>query len=175
MANDTTVLMQVPEIEGSSSLVGYDPEKGEDGSHVGWIPIHSCSFSFRKDTTVADRETDEEAEAPGRTTRVDPLTIKRSSDNSSAKILMWLADKARKDQVLIDYVVPSGRYYLRYELEDVELVSCSIGYTEPDDVAETLVLTYNKIRVIQRPINISGEVDTDKKHVAEYVVYQKSG
>ena len=56
MADEIAVLMHVPEIEGSSTLVGTDP--GSDGSHEGWIPIESASFSFSRETTAVDPEAD---------------------------------------------------------------------------------------------------------------------
>ncbi|MEZ5978995.1 MAG: type VI secretion system tube protein Hcp [Planctomycetota bacterium] len=173
MTSDITVLMKVEDIEGSSTLEGYDPEP--NGSHVGWIPIESCSFNFHRDVTVADEDSDDESEVRGSPNRVDPLTVKRTSDFTTAKLLMWLANAENKEPkraVTIDYVVPSGRYYLRYEIEGAELVSCSLSYQEPDDASETLVFTFDKVKIFQRPIGESGEVDTSKEDVAEYVVFE---
>jgi len=90
--------------------------------------------------------------------------------------LTWLANKdgseGKKEKVLIDYCLPSGRYYLRYELVGVELVSCSITYSDPDQADETLVFTFDEIRILQRPIDEFGEVDIGAETVAEYVVFE---
>lgn len=173
---DTTVLMFVPEIEGSSTLKGYDPEIGENKDHTGWIPVESCTFGFSREDTVSDKTDEDESEVSGPVTQVNPITVKRSSDYATAPLLMWLAnkdkDERKKDQVLIDYVVPSGRYYLRYELAGVELVSCSLSYTDPDQAEETLVFTFDEVRILQRPIDSRGEVDVGAETVAEYQVFQ---
>ena len=173
MADEIAVLMHVPEIEGSSTLVGTDP--GSDGSHEGWIPIESASFSFSRETTAVDPEADHD-DAPEPVTRVEPITIKRQADRSSAQLLMWLANEdqteRKKEKVLIDFCSSSGKYYLRYELHGVELVSSAVSFSAPDDLSETLTLTYDYISVLQRPIDISGTVVTSKEGVAEYTVFE---
>ncbi len=175
MATETTVLMYVPEIVGSSTFQGYDPELGEDKDHTGWIPVDSASFGLNKETTAADPKGSEEATHTGTMTHVDPVTVKRSSDYSTADLLVWLANKdekgRKKEQVLIDYVLASGRYYLRYELVGVEIVSCGLDYSDdPGDATETLVFTYDEIRIRQRPILESGDVDVGGEDVLEYIV-----
>ena len=60
-------------------------------------------------------------------------------------------------------MLPSGKYYLRYELTGMELVSCSISYKDPDQSNETLVSTYDQVRILHRPIDPSG-VGSDTRH-----------
>jgi hypothetical protein len=72
--------------------------------------------------------------------------------------------------VLIDYCTSSGRYFLRYELQDVELVGSSITYGEPDTLTETLTFTYTTLIICQRPIDVSGEVMTDRETKTDYDV-----
>ncbi len=174
MAEDATVLMFVPEIEGSATLVGTDP--GLDGSHEGWIPVESCTFTFSRDLGAVDSVSDDDAEGIEPTSQVQPITVKRRADGSTAQLLMWLATKPeerKKDQVLIDYCAPSGRYYLRYELKGVMIVSSSIAYTAPDDANETITLTYDRIAIMQRPMDITGEVMVSREGMAEYIVFEQ--
>jgi type VI protein secretion system component Hcp len=105
-------------------------------------------------------------------TKVDPITIKRTSDASTAPLLVWRSSKKQRDKVLIDFCLPSGNFYLRYELAGVELVSCSLSYADPDRADETLVMTFDRVQIYQRPIDASGEVDIGAQSVVEYVVYQ---
>ncbi len=171
---DAVVFMQVPEIEGTGTLYGFDP--GEDGSHEGWIPVASTSFNFeREEATAVDQDTDGEAEPAAPTTVVNPMRIERTADITSTQLLMWLAapaddDARKKEVVLIDYCLPSGKFFLRYELKGVELVSCSINYQEPDEVKETLTLTYEEITIFQRPVDLNGEVDVTKTTESTYTV-----
>jgi hypothetical protein len=53
----------------------------------------------------------------------------------------------------------------------VELISSSVAFQAPDDVSETLTLTYESISIFQRPIAITGEVDVGGESVAEYQVF----
>jgi type VI protein secretion system component Hcp len=178
MANETTVLMKVPDVIGSSTLEGFDP--GPDGKHTEWVPVHSCSFSFSRDETVVDPSKEEsESEAKAPPTRVDPFTVKRTSDYSTADLLQWLAEKPadpneKKRDILVDYVMPSGRYYLRYELTGAEIVSCALSYTDPAQADETLVFRFDHVRIFQRPVDITGTVDVGAETVAEYAVEQQT-
>lgn len=173
--SETAVFMSVPEIEGTGTLVGYAP--GEDGSHEKWIPLASCSFHFeREEATAVDPDSDDEAADTTPTTVVNPMKVERMADVTSAPLLMWLAAKPddparKKEEVLIDYCARSGKYYLRYELKGVELVSCSVSYQAPDEVKEILTMTYDRIAIYQRPIDVNGEVDTTKTTETHYTVF----
>ena len=174
MKDGATVLMYVPDVEGSSTLIGFDPEPGENGDHTGWLPVQTCGFGLSRSVQGADAVSDEDVEHRGAKMEAQPMTVKRVADFSTAQLLVWLANaegaERKKEQVLIDYVMPSGRYYLRYELSGVEIVSCSLGFQEPDDATETIVFTYDRIRILQRPVTESGAVDSSQETVAEYVV-----
>jgi hypothetical protein len=177
MGNETTLLMYVPEFIGSSTFQGYDPEVGENKDHTGWIPVDSCSFALSKDATATDKSGSGEADAAGLTIQVGPISVKRSADYTTADMLAWLATSVKekdgpgvvKEQILIDFCLPSGRYYLRYELLGVQVVGCDLDFNE-DDVGETIKFIYEKIRVLKRPILPSGEVDVGGEDVAEYEV-----
>jgi len=171
---EIVVLMLVPEIEGSATLVGTDPQ---DGSHEGWLPVESCSFTFSRDASAVDSISDEEGEGVKPVTTAAPVVIKRRADGSTAPLLAWLADKQAplKEKVLIDFCLPSGRFYLRYELRDVEIVSCTIGFNAPDALSETITLTYGHITIVHRPIDITGEVDITGEGMAEYEVPRSEG
>jgi len=175
MADNTIVLMQVPEIEGSSTLVGTDP--GKEGSHEGWLPIESCTFALSRDAGAVDSLSEDEAEGEKPVHSIAPVVIKRRADSSTAPLLQWLANKEAplKETVLIDYCTRSGRFYLRYELTDVEIVSSSIGFTAPDALTETITLTYGHITVVHRPIDIEGEVDAAGEDKAEYEIPRAQG
>lgn len=174
MKDGATILMYVPDVEGSSTMIGFDPEPGEKGQHAGWLPVVSCGFGLARAVQGADAKADEDVEHRGAKMNADPMTVKRVADFSTAQLLVWLANsdgtERKKEQVLIDYVMPSGRYYLRYELTGVEIVSCNLAFQEPDDATETIVFTYDRIRMLQRPVTESGQVDSQKERVAEYVV-----
>ena len=174
MADETTVLMFIPGIKGSSTLVGLDP--GEDGSHEEWIPVTSCSFGITRRSTSSDAK--EEGDAQGtHPTSVEAIEVERSADRTSADLLTWLASKEererRKDKVLIDYCTASGRYFLRYELERVEIVSSKMGFRAPDDLSETITLTYRRITIKNRPIGLDGQVQVGREQKAEYTVYKE--
>jgi type VI protein secretion system component Hcp len=171
---EIVVLMLVPEIQGSATLVGTDP--GEDGSHEGWIPVDSCSFGFAREASSVD-STDEDGTAVKPVPTAEPVTIKRRADGSTAPILAWLANKEAplKEKVLIDFCIPSGRFYLRYELKDVEIVSCAINFSAPDALSETIKLTYGYIKIVQRPIDITGAVDPSGGGKADYEVPRSDG
>ena len=175
MADNAIVLMQVPEIEGSSTLVGTDP--GQDGSHEGWLPIESCAFALSRDAGAVDSLSEDEAEGAKPVHSIAPLVIKRRADSSTAPLLQWLANKEAplKESVLIDYCTRSGRFYLRYELRDVEIVSSSIGFTAPDALTETITLTFGYITIVKRPIDIDGEVDVTGESTAEYEIPRPQG
>jgi hypothetical protein len=169
MTSEVIVLMNVPDVHGLATLKGLDP--GKDGSHEGWIPIESCTFSLsRKETATAKPGEENDAVKPVHTAA--PVVIKRRADASTAPLLAWLADKTApvKEEVLIDYCMPSGRYYLRYELHDVEIVSSAIAFTAPDNLTETITFTYGRLVILQRPVGIGGEVDVDKPTEAYYEV-----
>lgn len=174
---DTTVLMYVPEFIGSSTFTGYDPEVGESMDHTGWIPVDSCSFSLTKESSAADKPGSDEGEKVGTMTQVGPISVKRSADYTTADTLAWLAASVKakegpglkKEKVLIDFCLASGRYYLRYELLGVQVVSCDLDYGD-DDVTETLEFVYDLIRIKTRPILPTGEVDVGGEDVAEYEV-----
>ena len=172
MADEFAVLMFVPEIEGSATLVGTDP--GQDGSHEGWIPALSCSFGLERKATAVDSTSKDESEGVAPETEIEPISVKRRADGSTAELLMWLAnkdeDQRRREPVLIDFCSSSGRYFLRYELKGAELVGCSVGFTAPDDLSETLTFTYTDITIFQRPIDMSGEVLVEKETKTEYHV-----
>lgn len=179
---EITVLMYVPEVIGSSTLKGYNPEKGEDKDHTAWVPIDSCSFTLTKDVSSADTAGGEEVEHVGTQVSVEPITVKRSADYSTADLLAWLATKdeqgngLRKEKILVDYVLASGRYYLRYELTGVQIFSCGLSFDDSSgDVQETTKFIYEKIRILQRPIDAMGEVDIGSEDVMEYVVPSSSG
>jgi type VI protein secretion system component Hcp len=172
MAEESTVLMYVPGIKGSSTLVGTDP--GKDGSHAEWIPINSCSFTLNRNATVSDGADEKEASSKP-PTNVDPIEIERQADQTSADLLAWLAlkdvNERRKDEVLIDYCARSGRYFLRYVLQNVEIVSCKIGFKAPDDLTETITLTYSHIAIRKRPIDENGVVQFKREQSVEYTVH----
>jgi type VI protein secretion system component Hcp len=170
--SDTTVLMSVPEIEGSSLLVGYNPG---DEDHQGWIPIDSCSFSVKREATAVDASGDDD-EPPGvPPTNAAPMSVKRRADNTTAKFLTWLAHPEevgrKKETVLIDFCHRSGQYFLRYELSGVEIVSCTIAYSD-GELSETLSFTFDHIKIFQRPIAETGEVDLSRQQMAEYAVFK---
>ncbi len=179
---EITVLMNVPEIIGSSSLRGYDPEPGEENDHTSWIPIDSCSFTLTKDASSAAAVDGSEVEHVGTMLTVEPITIKRSADYSTADLLAWLATKdeqgngLRKEVVLVDYCLASGRYYLRYELTGVQIFSCSLSFDDSSgDVTETTKYIYEKVRILRRPITAEGAVDIGGQNEMEYVVPSSSG
>jgi len=171
------VFMKVPDIEGTSTLVGSNP--GDDGSHEKWIPVISCSFDFQRDEAdVSDPKAGSDKKEMVPTTIVQPITVERVADVTSAPLLSWLAAKPedpdrKKDEVLIDYCVRSGKYFLRYKLSGVELVSCALSYAEPHDAKETLTLTYDRIAIFQRSINSVGEVITTERNEAKYTVNEE--
>ena len=165
---EATVLMWVPDIEGASLLVGLD---AGDENHQGWIIIDSCSVGFSRDSTAVDTKNDPQAETQ-RPTRIEPVVVKRRADNSTSKLLMWLAQPSKKESVLIDYCHRSGRYFLRYELAGVEIVSCSIAFDAPDTLTETITLTFDHIRILQRPIGKLGEVQVHREDRAEYTALE---
>ena len=172
---DTVVFMSVPEIEGTGTLVGTNPD--DDSNHDKWIPVESCAFTFeRTESEAVDPEGTEEDREEDLTTVVNPIRIERISDITSAQLLMWLAaesddESRKKETVLVDYCSRSGKYFLRYELEGVELVSCSMSFQAPDEAKETLTLTYDKVTIYQRPIDKNGDVKTDKETQTEYTVF----
>jgi len=177
---EATVLMLIPGITGNSTFVGFDPEPGEEGDHTGWIPVDGCTFKFARKDTVSDAKKDEPNDAAKPATTVDPFTITRTSDYTSAEILMWLARAGSKDAkldepVLIDFCHPSGRYFLRYELSGVELVAGSLSYSHPDEAKETLTFTYDEVTVYQRPVDEKGMVDLEAEHRTHYVVELPEG
>jgi type VI protein secretion system component Hcp len=165
---ESTVLMWVPEIEGASLLIGLDP--GAE-NHQGWIPIDSCAVGCSRVSTGVDTKDDPAPDAPP-PTRIEPVVVKRRADNSTAKLLVWLAKPSKKDTVLIDYCHRSGRYFLRYELIGVEIVSCSIAFEAPDTLTETITLTFDHILIRQRPVGMLGDVQVDREDKVEYSAAQ---
>jgi len=174
VADETTVLMYIPGIKGSSTLVGLDP--GDDGSHEEWIPVTSCSFGIARRSTSSETKDDGDAQGT-HPTSVEAIEVDRSADITSADLLTWLASKEererRKDKVLIDYCTGSGRYFLRYELERVEIVACKMSFRAPDDLSETITLTYQHITIKNRPIGLDGQVQVGREQQADYTVYKE--
>lgn len=173
MADESVlVLMKVPGIEGNSTLVGFDPEPGE--THEGWIPLSGCTFKMERNATGTEDPEEEVSEEQQRVpVKVEKMTVTRSADSTTADLVGWLANESdgrKKDDVLIDYVARSGRYFLRYELNGADLVSCELSVDDEGNVQETFQLTYTTLTIYQRPINEQGVVDTGSKGMVEFDV-----
>ncbi len=172
MAGDATVLMKVPGIEGNSTLVGSAPEPGE--THEGWIPIDSCSFSVQHQAEATDSEEirDDDASHERIRARLEPITVKRTADSTTAQLIEWLANvgdgRKKEEPVLIDYVSRTGRYYLRYELEGADLVSCKLSEDDEGNVTEEFKLTFDRVVIYQRTVGDAGFVDITGQTQVEY-------
>ncbi len=178
--SDVTILMTIPEITGSSTLIGHEQE--EPFGYEGWIPVKSIGFQLARthaDTSASTPAPGEDGDPPPNTieTQVRPIDISRTCDNTTADILYWLSNKdssqTTKSEVFIDFVHDSGLYYLRYLLKGVQLVRGELEFGDPDDATEKLTLTYDEVWIFQRRILESGQVDLESK--SDPLVYRVPG
>lgn len=170
------VLMKIPGIEGNSTLVGFDPEPGE--THQGWLPLEGCSFAMARKASGTEADEGELSDdAQKIPVKVEKLSIKRSSDSATADLVGWLANESegrKKDDVIIDYVARSGRYFMRYVLDGADLVSCKLSVDEEGNVQEEFELTYDYLAIHHRRINAAGQVEVDSETMVDYEVDQLS-